>query len=152
MEFVGIGLIVFGLVWASGFGLLHFRALAKAKASESWPSAMGRIAASEVRVEESTDRDSTTWYNPVVAYRYTVGGREFEGARLRFGNYRQSTRKKAEAMLARYSAGGSVPVRYNPADPAESVLETTTPGPIYFVMGLFGLLFVGFGLFWNSLT
>jgi hypothetical protein len=27
-----------------------------------------------------------------------------------------------------------------------------SPGPIYLVMALFGLLFVGFGLFWDSVA
>jgi hypothetical protein len=30
------------------------------------------------------------------------------------------------------------------------VLETSKPGPLYLVMALFGLLFIGFALFWLS--
>jgi hypothetical protein len=43
-------------------------------------------------------------------------------------------------------------VRYNPDRPEECVLETRKPGPIYLVMAAFGLLFVGFGLFWDKLA
>jgi hypothetical protein len=154
MDWVGFGMIALGLLWTGGFAWAHFRAVAKAKAAESWPSALGRIAACEVIEEESTDREghTTTWYNPVVHYSYTAGGRDYESRRLRFGNYRSSSRKKAEAMLARYKAGGQAPVRYNPEKPEECVLETTRPGPIYLIMAMFGLIFVGFGLFWNSIA
>jgi hypothetical protein len=154
MEFVGIGLILFGLIWAAAFGYAHFRAVGKAKAAESWPSAAGRVLSCEVVEEESTDREghTTTWYNPVVVYSYSAGGREREGRRLRFGNYRSASRKKAEAALAPYAAGSTPAVRYNPEKPEECVLETRKPGPIYLVMAVFGLLFVGFGLFWDSLA
>lgn len=154
MEFVGIGLILLGLVWAAAFGYAHFRAVGKAKAAESWPSTIARVVSCEVVEEESSDRHghTTTWYNPVVVYSYTAGGREHQGRRLRFGNYRSGSRKKAEAALAPYPAGSAPSVRYNPDKPEECVLETSKPGPIYLVMAVFGLLFVAFGLFWDSLV
>jgi hypothetical protein len=154
MEWIGIGMVVLGLLWSAGFAWAHFRAAGKAKAAESWPSAMGSIHGCTIVEEESTDREghSTTWYRPAVAYSYSVGGREYRSERLRFGNYRSSSRKKAEAMLAPYSPGGTPPVRYNPERPDECVLETTKPGPVYLVMAVFGLVFVGMGLFWNSLA
>jgi hypothetical protein len=154
MDFVGIGLILLGLIWAAAFAFAHFRAVGKAKAAESWPSAVGRVVSCQVVEEESTDREghSTTWYVPVVAYSYSAGGRDLQGQRLRFGNYRSSSRKKAEAALAPYPQGSTPSVRYNPEQPEECVLETRKPGPIYLVMAAFGLLFVGFGLFWGSLA
>jgi hypothetical protein len=146
--------LLVGVIWIAGFGYAHFRAVAKAKASESWPSATGRVVGCDVVEEESTDREgnTTTWYNPVVNYAFDVGGREYRSQRLRFGNYRSSNRKKAEAMLAPYPAGSSPTVRYNPERPDECVLETRKPGPIYLVMAIFGLLFVVAGLFWDSLS
>lgn len=154
MEFVGIGLLLLGLAWTAGFAFAHFRAVGKAKAAETWPSAMGKINNCDVVEEESRDRegDTTTWYRPVVAYSYSVAGRDFQSERLRFGNYRSGSRKKAEAMLAPYVPGGTTAVRYNPEKPEECVLETSKPGPIYLVMAAFGFLFIGFGLFWNNLT
>jgi Protein of unknown function (DUF3592) len=150
MEYVGLGLLALGIVWIAGFGYTHFRALGKAKAAESWPTATGRVVSSEIVEEESTDREggTSTWYNPVVTYAYSVGGRELTGRRLRFGNYRSSNRKKAEAALAHYPVGSEPAVRYNPQDPSECVLETSKPGPIYLVMAVFGFLFVGFGAYW----
>jgi hypothetical protein len=152
MEYMGLGMLLLGLLWVGGFGYAHFRAVGKAKAAQTWPTASGRVISSEVVVEESTDREggTSTWYNPVVTYAYSAGGRELTGRRLRFGNYRSSSRKKAEAALAAYSTGATPMVRYNPEDPEECVLETSKPGPIYLVMALFGFLFVGFGLFWMA--
>jgi len=150
MNWVPVGLILVGLIWVAGFAWAHFRAVGKAKAAETWPTATGKVLSCDVVEEETRDREggTTTWYNPVVSYAYNVGGRDLQSSRLRFGNYRSSTRKKAEACLARYSAGGSTPVRYNPEKPEECVLETTKPGPLYLVMAVFGLLFVAAGIAW----
>jgi hypothetical protein len=152
MEYVGFGLLALGILWVGGFGWAHFRAVGKAKAAETWPTATGRVISSEVVEEESTDREggTTTWYNPVVAYAYSAGGRELTGRRLRFGNYRSASRKKAEAAIARYPAGATPAVRYNPEDPAECVLETRKPSPLYLIMALFGFLFIAFAIFWLS--
>jgi hypothetical protein len=152
MEYVGLGLLLLGLIWVAGFGYAHFRAVGKARAAETWPTATGRVISSEVIEEESRDREggTSTWYNPVVTYAYSAGGRELTGRRLRFGNYRFAARRKAEAALAPYPAGATPMVRYNPESPDECVLETARPGPLYLVMALFGFLFIGFAIFWLS--
>jgi hypothetical protein len=154
MEYVGYGLLLVGLLWVAGFGYAHLRAVRKATSAQAWPTATGRVVSCEVIEEESTDREggTSTWYNPVVTYAYTAGGRELTGQRLRFGNYRSASRKKAEAALAPYAVGSTPAVRYNPEKPEECVLETTRPGPLYLVMALFGLLFIAFGLFWGSMA
>jgi hypothetical protein len=154
MDWVGIGLVALGLLWTAGFAFAHFRAVAKANAAESWPTAFATVESCDVVEEESTDRQghTTTWYRAEVAYSYSVGGAQHRSRRLRFGNYRSASRRKAEAMLDRYRGMTTVPVRYNPDKPAESVIETVKPGPIYLVMAVFGLLFVGFGLFWRSIA
>jgi hypothetical protein len=153
MEYVGIGMLALGILWVAGFGYAHFRAAAKSKAAETWPTAVGRVISSEVVEEESTDREggTTTWYNPVVTYAYSAGGRELTGRRLRFGNYRFASRRKAEVALAAYPAGATPTVRYNSEKAEECVLETAKPGPIYLIMALFGFLFIGFALYWLSM-
>jgi hypothetical protein len=153
MEFVGTALLVIGLAWMGLFGFIHFRAVAKAGASETWPATPGKVLSSRVVEEKSRDRDgsSSTWYNPVVTYSYDAGGNSLQSSRIRFANMRQGRRAKAEEIAARYPEGSAPMVRYNPAKPAEAVLETQKPGPLYLVMAAAGLLFVGFGLFWNML-
>jgi hypothetical protein len=143
-----IGLVVLGLLWTGGFAWAHLRAVGKAKAAETWPTAVGTILGAAVVEEESTDREghTSTWYNPVVAYSYSVGGKSFESKRLRFGNYRRASRNKAEAMLTPYRAGATAQVRYNPDNPEECVLETAKPGPVYAIMAAAGLIFIAVGL------
>ena len=154
MESIGTLLALFGLLWLAGFAFIHFRAVAKANASETWPTSIGKLTRSEVVVEKDRDPDSrnSTWYNPVVAYSYNVAGETIEGSRIRFANMRRGSRKKAEEVLARYRVGDSVTVRYNPEKPSEGVLETEKPGPLYLVMALAGLIFIVFGLLWSSMA
>jgi hypothetical protein len=149
MNMVAVACVLIGVVWVGAFAWAHFRAVGKARAAETWPTVPGRVVSCRVDVEQSTDNDgnTSTWYNPVVTYGYWVGDRELQGTRLRFGNYRSSSPKKAEAALAPYVAGTAPTVRYNPDRPEECVLETTRPGPLYLVMAAVGLIFVVIGLF-----
>jgi hypothetical protein len=153
-QWIGLAFILLGLAWTAGFAFAHFRAAGKAKAAESWPSTLGRVVSCEVRIEESRDRHggTTTWYNPVVTYSYTAAGRQLQGTRLRFGNPRSGSRKKADAAIAPYAVGSSPAVRYNPERPEECVLETRKPSPVYLIMAVFGLLFVGFGIVFTGLA
>ena len=148
MSMLAIALIGFGIIWGGAFVWAHVRAVNKAKAAETWPTVAGRVISARVDVEESEDNDgnSTTWYNPVVVYGYSVGERELQGTRLRFGNVRSSSAKKAEAALAPYAVGSAPIVRYNPDKPEECVLETKKPGPLYLVMAFFGLIFLAIGI------
>lgn len=148
MNMVAVAMILVGLIWVAAFAWAHYRAVGKAKAAESWPTVPGRVVSCRVDVEESSDNDgnTSTWYNPVVTYGYTVGDRELQGTRLRFGNYRSASHKKAEAALAPYAPGTAPTVRYNPAKPEECVLETTRPGPVYLLMAAVGLIFVVVGV------
>jgi hypothetical protein len=147
MGFVGIALMLFGLVWAAGFGFAYFQAAGKARAAESWPATIGRVISAEVRVEQGMERhgERSVWYNPVVRYTYQAAGRSFEGARLRFGETRNAKRNKAEEAIAPYRPGASVTVRYDPDKPHDAVIETVKPGPLYLAMAAVGLLFLGFG-------
>lgn len=148
MNTVALACIAIGLIWVAAFAWAHYRAVGKAKAAETWPTVPGRVVSCRVDVEESSDNDgnSTTWYNPVVTYGYTVGDREMQGTRLRFGNYRSASQKKAEAALAPYGVGSTPLVRYNPDKPDECVLETKKPGPVYLLMAAAGLIFVVVGI------
>ena len=149
MNPVGLGVALFGILWVLGFGYAHYRAAGKAKASETWPTAAGTVVACQVVKEESEDRESgtTTWYNPVVNYSYSVAGRDLQGSRLRFGNVRSSSEKKAQASIAPYPAGGTISVRYNPDKPEECVLESRKPGPTYLLMAAVGIFVFALGAY-----
>jgi hypothetical protein len=82
-----------------------------------------------------------------VSYAYSAAGRDLQGSRLRFGNTRCSSRKKADAAIAAYPAGGTISVRYNPDKPEECVLESRKPGPTYLLMAAIGIFVFALGAY-----
>lgn len=148
MVWLGLAFILGGLAWAAYFIQLHRRAAAQAEQAGSWPTARGRILESRIDMDESEDGDGNTieWFTPRVRYSYDAGGHSREGDRIRFGAMRTADRKKAEAWAAPYPAGAEAEVRYNPADPADAVLETAKPAATYLMTSLVGLVFIGLGL------
>jgi hypothetical protein len=122
-----VGLAIAALIW-----LLHIRTAKKAEAAASWPTVAGTVESSAVREKTETDADGdseTAWY-PEVAYAWTVKGQRYTGRRIQFGETPRFLRESAaQAVCDRYRAGASVPVRYDPSNPAEAVLETKKPSP-----------------------
>jgi hypothetical protein len=136
-----------------GFGLLILAiaaaSLREAAAMKRWPVARGRVLSS--RVEESRDTVSAgthaaatrlTRYRPVVVYEYEAGGSRFRGDRIaQSPGMDRGVSEIAESVVRRYASGSAVDVRYNPARPAESVLEPRVPGSWKFAVALaLGLL------------
>jgi hypothetical protein len=114
----------------------------KVKASQAWPSTPGRIVGSGVEVSSGSEGGNV--YRAVVTYRYQVGGQVFQNNRRVFGDtVSSSNRGAAERTAARFVAGSSVPVYYNPANPQDAVLERKS-GVAGLMFGL-GALFVVLG-------
>jgi len=63
----------------------------------------------------------------VVAYKYTIMGRDYTGSRIAFGS-NTFTRKKSEEIIARYPVGQPVMVHYNPDKLEYAVLEAEAQG------------------------
>ena len=112
--------------------LTHKKNMQLFKASAAWPTVTGVIDAAAVEVHTDTTFDSdnnqieTNHYEPKVAYRYTVGGRELAGSRINFAPHHFASEKKAKAVIAPYAVGASVVVAYDPADSRNSVLDRET--------------------------
>ena len=126
--------IIFVLVFAGIGGFLIYRSLQnrkRAEASQNWPSTLGMMAESRVTRSTSTDSDGDTSesYSPHVEYTYQVGGQEYRGKDITFG-FKQGfgSPNKAEEVIARYPAGGSVTVYYDPSNPQKAVLERKAGG------------------------
>ena len=127
-----VGLAIVSLIW-----FLHLRTARKAEAAAAWPSVTGTVQSSAVsdKVETDSEGDSETAWYPEVAYAWTVNGQNYTGRRIQFGETPRFTREAAaRAVCDRYRAGASVPVRYDPANPAEAVLETKKPSPFKAVL------------------
>ena len=149
LTWIAVGLIAIGVAWFAVFNLLHRRAVARAKAAAGWPWVEGEVVGAYVTDRESRDDDGriVRSYCPVVRYSYAVGGRAYESDRLRFGPKPWSDdRIRASEWLKPYPVGSRTRVRYDPEDPAESVLEITKPLVTYIVASLLGLVLAAIGV------
>ena len=64
-----------------------------------------------------------------IEYRYTVAGRHYKGRRIGLtGEIYCNHSNRADRLLARYHAGATVRVWYDPRDPADACLERTAEG------------------------
>ena len=124
--------MVCGGLFALAFGVigivlivLYFRNKNKAKASETWPQAEGRVVSTNIRVDEMDDEESSRIrYVPEVHFEYEIEGMTFEGKRIAFGSDPSfGMRKKAVEYLEQYPQDRVVTVFYNPENPGEGVLS-----------------------------
>jgi hypothetical protein len=126
----GIGLLP-GLL-GLGLGVLALsRAWAVVRARH-WPAVQGRVLTSHatavgVAVRRQTgigsQRDALRWV-PGIEFEYEVGGQLHRSRRIGLtAPSASSERADAEARAARLPAGAAVTVRYDPARPADGVIE-----------------------------
>jgi hypothetical protein len=142
---MGIVAIAFGI----GFAILGALEWDRAAASVGWPTAAGTVT--ESRVSHSTrtrrGRTSSIW-SPLVSYRYSVDGREFEARRISF-RIGSSSQSEAQAAVDAYPVGSAVTVRHSTDDPSLACLE---PGPgdwqwVPVAIGAVAVL-IGLGVAW----
>ena len=138
----GCFVLIFGII--GGVMLFkYFQDKKKAEASQSWPSASGRITESYVRREDSTDSDGypTTSYYPEVRYEYDLLGATYTGDKIAFGaKTGNSSQKKTQEALAQYPVGKSVTVYYDPNNREDAVLERRVGGKVFLIIGIVFLL------------
>ena len=91
-----------------------------------WPRAPGKITSSHVESRKSTSRDkngftsTSTVYDPIVKYTYTVDGQELSGDRIA----REVASSSTKPDISRWPAGQDVMVLHDPKDPKIAFLET----------------------------
>lgn len=149
------GFLLFGGVFAALLiGLIVFATLTKMKevrAAQNWQTVRGKITRSEVRALRKRSRDEGEQVRsaPSIAYEYTVNGKRYTGERISLGENIPET--DFERVLNRYPVGAEVTVYYDPANPAQAVLERALPAD--FGKGLAGVfLFFGGGAVLTLLT
>lgn len=105
--------------------------------STSWPSVDAVITEASV---ESVDGDSLgTEPRTAVArvgYRYLVGGQQYFGRRVRFGDFIDANLFTSKETVARYPPGTHVQVFYDPASPERSTLERRALVRLWLFCGL----------------
>lgn len=136
--------LCFGVVFAGiGIALLVFgiNQRRKARATEQWPTAAGTITAARIDQERRTTRtqgrtETHVTYKPVVEYTYDANGTRFQGGRLSPGGDMSYDYNTAQRFLSKYQPGQPATVHYDPANPAQAVLETQAAGSmVLFVVG-----------------
>lgn len=139
------GIFILAFAGAGVFLLIKsFKDRKKAEASQGWPTTQGQII--EARIAESTstdsDGDTSTSYSPAVKFTYRVAQQEYTGNKITFGFIQgHGNYKKAQAVLAHYPLGAQVNVYYDPANPADAVLERKAGGStISLVLGIIFIL------------
>lgn len=146
--FIGIGVLLI-----AGSILYFVYASRRTAAAEEWPEAQGRVVASRIAVEESTDSDGDTSisYNAIVSYEYAVAGRRYRSDRLYLNETPLfSDEGDARAFLADYRVGAPLDVYYDPADPADAASIVEGPSWLIGIVTLFGLVFAAAGWFFPS--
>src|SRR5262249_20224359 len=110
------------------------RNLVNGAASNTWPTAEGKVISSNVRTSKRQLPRSgidETVYQADVHYEYAVAGRRYSSSRVSFSGYGPGDRSHADNIVNRYPAGSPVTVFYSPDAPETSVLERgVTWGPI----------------------
>lgn len=114
--------------------------------SADWPSVQGEVLRSSVMRGGGGTRGGRRW-RLVFAYRYEVAGTTYEGRRVAF------TAIKIRRVPDTFPQGATVLVRYDPDDPAVSVLEPgVETGAVvgslapFLVFAAVGLALAGWGL------
>lgn len=115
--------------------------------------AVGKITRSELVA--STDQHSgrlKTTYRAAIAYEYSVDGRQFQGARIRWMELFQERASRAKADVQRYRRGSLVPVHYDPDRPGQAFLELDYTGAFIALASALAAVSVGLSLLSTALS
>jgi len=126
-------------VWATVDGAAY---AAEAASSEDWPTVDGRILESKVNYVWSSGSNLDGSYRPQprppkkvygarIRFEYVVDGRSFDGKRISFGSV-GGGESGARDLVERFPLGATVPVFYDPEDPAQAVLIAGSEGVYVF--------------------
>ncbi len=145
------GLALFGLpFFGVGIGFLLFSvipSLYEAQQMAAWPSVEGRLNSAQLT---SNSSDGSTTYGVEADYSYRVNGTDYRSGRVainsgndNIGDFQQQLGRRLERL---YRNNLPVTVFYNPADPAEAVLDRTLRWGLLGFQMIFVLVFGGAGL------
>jgi hypothetical protein len=124
--------------------------------SKNWPSAPGKITFSRVEERAGHRRvgqgSRSATYIPLIKYSYTVNGTPYQGDHIGNGIYQTFSRLGPSRWVKRYPIHADVKVYYNPADPANALLEPTSSSNIVGLVlalgvDLLGVFFLGLWIY-----
>ena len=135
------GLFLLAFAAGSVFMILsYFKNKKKAAASLTWSTTSGTIIESSVHQSTTGDFDGPATYYAKISYAYQVIGQAYQGRNIHIGASSTVPHSKAQAIASRYPVGASVTVYYDPANPADAVLERTAPANT--VVLILGIIFL----------
>jgi hypothetical protein len=144
---LGLFLAAFG-AYLIRSGISYWRT---AEAMSGWPVVDAKVIESrvETRLIEGGDEPFVARYIPQVRYSYTADGAAREGATIRIGlaDVGYTSERQAREHAGRYPAGARIAVRYDPSNPAMSVIETGQVGGVKKIVGGAITLAVGLAVF-----
>ena len=121
------------------FSLIALPQYLRAKKSAQWPSVPGVITESYMR---SGLCKGMPCFHGEIAYRYRVGGMDYQGTQLDMGRSHWAAREPWQQELDQYPVGKSVMVYYEPGHPATAVLEPGLHGEMKLLYKM-DLFFIG---------
>ena len=121
------------------FILFGVRGLIRSRASLSWPTAQGKVVASQV---ERSGTGET--YHAKILYEFAVDGTTFNGDRVAYGDFAHGDPHSPLPVVRRYPKGRVVTVHYMPGKPEECLLEPGLQAQHWFYPGV-GLAFLTLG-------
>ena len=136
------------IIW---WGLLSSIVRARKSAvSVTWPRGSGRMISAQV-VEHRHTGDSPS-YTIAVEYEYEAAGQKYRGTKFSFADdVTWMSAGKPNALLRNYRPGAHVLPYYNPADPAEAVLEPSLGRRLYLLIVLGSAILLGLGYYlWRT--
>jgi len=133
---------VFTLAGVIAFCAITLLPLWRSIQARSWSTAEATITHSAVDVNADSDGDT---YRPDIHFAFNVDGNQWTSKTYSFSSVSTSARGWVDQAVEKYSVGSKHACYYNPAKPADAVLERTFPMSSLF--GLFTLLFVAAGVF-----
>ena len=97
-----IGLALLAVATIAGFLHLQRRAELQAEQAQTWPTATGRVV-------QNMLVNTYGRFAPVIAYTYSVDGRDYRRSRVRFGNYTNLTGRRRRGLRAAIRSTGRWP-------------------------------------------
>lgn len=141
-----IVLVVFGLWWIGlgAFAIGHvLLTLLRTIAARGWPAVQGEVIQARP-IERRSGGKYGSRHGASVRYRYQVAGTSHEGSQLSF--WFHAFNRPADDVLARYAAGDTISVAYNPNDPASAVVERGIPFDYLLLRAGLGGAFLAVGI------
>lgn len=143
-------LLIIGIILLiAGAGLIVWSQILKKQddpqnaAARSWPEAPAHVVNAWVEPLSSAPGAPPMGFEPRIHYRYQLGGRDYDGYRIAFADLRGPDHHQAGARLAAYPIGSWIRIRYNPAQPEESVAEVRSSS-VNMIL-IIGMVLVGLG-------